>query len=440
MAADRIGYFAFVVLGACVLLPYNCLLLGQPYFNDHPFQGKQFPFTSMISYSVCLCTGQAFLTLGGELFSVATRMLVSNVGTVLVCAAFIFLTFNARSVGSAVYIWFLAAVAVLGLLNALMQTTLMGLAGSIGQDMSGAVMLGFGISGFLSLALSLIMQLGDSLGVFGDHSPEAGGFLVTVTAFGFCLMYTLFSSWMYLFLSRRAGQAREAIGALERRRSSRVISRSSSPNLSLQKPSPDSSPNSLMDACAMGGDESLVVSTSSGNLRKTFEVLKEVCPQATNVWLVFATTMSIFPGIVTLWLPEPHSILRKELFGTLLIGCFQIFDVVGRSVAGCSSRYLPPAKLWIFVVLRLLFVPVFILGQRQPEWCFLWGSDLGRLFIVAALAFTNGLLASCAMMFGPQRCDDENREVAGMAMSCIMVCGIFAGSLLALLTQLGIHS
>jgi len=436
MVVDRTGYLAFAVLGACVLLPYNCLLLGQRYFNDYTFKGMHFPFTSMISYSVSLCIAQALLVFGGEKFSVQTRMRASNVGTVLVCAAFIILTFTARSFGNAMYIWFLLAVAILGLLNALMQTALMGLAGSIGQEMSAACMLGFGISGFLSLALSLIMQLLETLSLFGDRGPEAGGFLVRVTAFAFCLMYTLFASWVYSYVSRYNEQASQAIGALERRRSSqRIISAESSQ--SLQGPQ---SPDRLTTAGAMGDEESFPVVSTSGKFRKTFDVLKEIAPQATNVWLVFAVTMSIFPGIVTLWQPQANSILRKELFGTLLIGCFQIFDVVGRSMASYTTKCLPPGRLWIFVLCRLLFIPAFILGQRRPEWFFLWGSDVGRLLLVAALATTNGLLASCAMMFGPQRCNDENREVAGMGMSCTMVCGIFAGSLLALLTQIGVPS
>jgi hypothetical protein len=161
-----------------------------------------------------------------------------------------------------------------------------------------------------------------------------------------------------------------------------------------------------------------------------------VAPQAFNVWFVFAVTMSIFPGVVTQWAPGDDSVFHdKQLFGTLLIGCFQIFDVCGRSLDSLGRKYVAPGRLWMLVIMRLVFIPLFILGQRRPEFA-LWGSDLGRFVLVAAMATSNGLLASCAMMFGPERCDHERREVAGIAMSCTMVCGIFSGSLLALLTQL----
>lgn len=50
--------------------------------------------------------------------------------------------------------------------------------------------------------------------------------------------------------------------------------------------------------------------------------------QAMNVCGVFCVTMAIFPGVVVHWLPLVASSFRnsKQLYGNILIGCFQVKD------------------------------------------------------------------------------------------------------------------
>ncbi|CAE8684477.1 unnamed protein product, partial [Polarella glacialis] len=116
-------------------------------------------------------------------------------------------------------------------------------------------------------------------------------------------------------------------------------------------------------------------------------------------------------------------------------------DVVGRYAAGWGARRIAPQRLWIVVLMRFIFIPMFMLGQRLPGWSPLWGSDCGRFALCAAFSVSNGFAASLAMMFGPQCVTDpEKKEVAGIAMSTVMVTGIFMGTLVAFATQIGIHN
>ncbi|CAE8615599.1 unnamed protein product, partial [Polarella glacialis] len=78
---------AFIYLGICSLLPYNCILTAQPYFDEHAFPGLAFPFTSMIAYSVCLCSSQVWLTFKGDSLSMSCRMGVAFVVSGLTCLA-----------------------------------------------------------------------------------------------------------------------------------------------------------------------------------------------------------------------------------------------------------------------------------------------------------------------------------------------------------------
>jgi len=437
---------AMCLLGACVLFPYNCLLTAQPYFDLHAFKGMGFPFTSMLVYSGCLCVLQLGLTFGGESLTLRTRVGVALGSSVCASAALLTCAVLAHAWpnSTAVYAACLGFVALLAFSNSLLQTAVLGVAGAMGPRFSAAVMVGLGLSGLLSLGLSLLVQVGEKLVPHGvsEQSGEAG-VIVAVALFACCIAYSLVSLWLFFsFLSRRERLASGVIADLEtqrevRREESRLSLASRRSSASRPLASPAESPN--LAACteeAPAGNSSTNGDDSS-TWKRALLALREVAPQAINVAAVFVTTMCIFPGVLSQWQPGPGSAFRgsRQLFGTLLIGAFQVCDVLSRLAAGWGARNIPPSRLWMFVLLRLLFVPAFILGELRPEACPLWGSDVGRFLLAGGLAFTNGLFASLAMMFGPARCPEERREVAGIAMSSTMVVGIFLGSLLALLLQ-----
>mmetsp|Transcript_1210 Transcript_1210/g.2445 ORF Transcript_1210/g.2445 Transcript_1210/m.2445 type:complete len:246 (+) Transcript_1210:2-739(+) len=243
---------------------------------------------------------------------------------------------------------------------------------------------------------------------------------VALVMWGICILQTLLSCWVYfVYLRLRLPETASAIAMLEEQRT--------------RTPS-EGSGNLAFDT----GDGAW------GQLCKRLSpILLEIWPQAMNVCGVFCVTMAIFPGVLVHWLPLAASSFRnsKQLYGNILIGCFQVGDVLGRTMTGPLAKRIGPSRLWILVLLRFAFIPLFMLGQRSPESCSLWGSDVGRMLLCLLLAISNGLSASLAMMFGPECCSVlEKREVAGMAMSAIMVTGIFTGSLLAFATQIGIST
>jgi len=116
--------------------------------------------------------------------------------------------------------------------------------------------------------------------------------------------------------------------------------------------------------------------------------------------------MTAFPGIMHKWA------LHRAFFLQLLTGCFQVFDVCSLYLSNAMAGHLPSSRLWTPVFLRLPFMPSLLLGQWHPESCFIWGSDTGRLLIVALMVLSNSFVASCAMMYGPISCK-VGSEVAG---------------------------
>lgn len=325
----------------------------------------------------------------------------------------------------------LTAIVILALMSSLMQSTLLGLAGSMGPKISAAVMFGQGASGLLAFGLSLLIEL-----ILGSDAESGVGPVTQAAAlFVFSFAYTLASMWLYHgCFSCRIPDVVEALASLERERSSTrlggardlrcVPSGQTAQQLHLANvPLRESSagPDSAHHVTLVG---------SNSSWERLTPVLRKIAAQAFNVWLVFVVTMVVFPGVMIKWTPG------RGLFIKLLVGTFQVFDVSGRYLAGMLTNKLPPERLWIIVALRLFFVPAFILGQRSSGSSFIWGSDFGRVLLVMLLSLSNGFAASCAMIFGPGLVDVKDRELAGIAMSSTMVVGIFCGTLLALLTQL----
>merc|ERR1712203_50887 len=110
------------------------------------------------------------------------------------------------------------------------------------------------------------------------------------------------------------------------------------------------------------------------------DIMRDIAPQALNLVGVFVVTLCVFPGVVMQWAPGPTSSFygSRQLFGTMLIGTFQVGDLASRALSGPVARRMAPAKLWIFVLARFALIPVFMAGQLHPTTCVLWGSDLGR--------------------------------------------------------------
>lgn len=442
---------ALCLLGACVLFPYNCLLTCQPYFDLHAFKGLGFPFTSMLVYSSVLCACQLVLTLRGEELMLKTRMALALWSSVFASTALLATAVLAHSwpQNTAVYALCLSFVGVLAASNSLLQTAVLGVAGAMGPSFSAAVMVGLGLCGLLSLGLSLVAQACESL-VPGGVSEATGeaGVVVTVVLFACSIVYALASLWLYFsFLSRQEQMSSNVIAGLEQQREVRREESRRSLDSRRTLASPLASPSlaspaaaaAALQPCSEGsaGGGSGAADEEGDALRRGLVVLREVAPQAINVAGVFLTTMCIFPGVLLQWEPGPSSSFRnsRQLFGTLLIGAFQVCDVLSRMAADWGARTVQPKRLWILVSLRFVFIPLFVLGELRPEASALWGSDIGRFLLAGALAFSNGLFASLAMMFGPARCPAQRKEVAGIAMSCIMVTGIFLGTLTALPLQ-----
>lgn len=178
-------------------------------------------------------------------------------------------------------------------------------------------------------------------------------------------------------------------------------------------------------------------SAATGTLGKVrtpyWYIFRRCFPQCFNVFFVFFVTLSIFPTIYSdVKMVDPDFIIPERFF--VAVCCFlsfNFFAMVGNLLPGLFT-WPGPRFLWIPVVLRVLFIPYFLLCNYLPlgvtrvlpvlinnDWAF-W---IGGIF----LGLTSGYYSSLAMMYCPRTVEPEYAATAGMFGAACLITGIFCG-------------
>jgi len=166
---------------------------------------------------------------------------------------------------------------------------------------------------------------------------------------------------------------------------------------------------------------------SSGRARMLF-VFKKIRLLAITVLFVFTVTLSLFPSVTAKIHAVSDSSNRffNDLFVPFSFVMFNLFDWLGRNLAGWV-QLIPANRLWIFVAIRFVFYPLFLLcNVGGPTLVF--DDDAWPILFMAIFAFSNGYLASLAMMYGPSLAPKQAAETAGTMMVFFLTAGIASGS------------
>jgi len=167
----------------------------------------------------------------------------------------------------------------------------------------------------------------------------------------------------------------------------------------------------------------------SGGSARMIYIFKRIRLLAITVFLVFTVTLSLFPSVSAKILsvnPNASSRFFHDLFVPFSFVMFNVFDWFGRNLAGWV-QWIPAKQLWIFVVIRFVFYPLFLLcNVGGPRLVF--DDDAWPILFMAIFAFSNCYLASLAMMYGPGFAPKAAAETAGTMMVFFLTAGIAAGS------------
>ncbi|CAD6247010.1 unnamed protein product [Miscanthus lutarioriparius] len=143
-----------------------------------------------------------------------------------------------------------------------------------------------------------------------------------------------------------------------------------------------------------------------------------------GVALIYAVTLSIFPGYIT---EDVHSEALKDWYPILLISAYNVFDLVGKAL---PAVYLLQngnvAVAGSFA--RLLFYPLFYGCLHGPSF---FRTEIPVTVLTCLLGLTNGYLTSILMILAPKAVPIHHSETAGIVIVLFLVVGLVIGSFVA---------
>uniref|UniRef100_A0A673VJE1 Solute carrier family 29 member 1 (Augustine blood group) n=1 Tax=Salmo trutta TaxID=8032 RepID=A0A673VJE1_SALTR len=154
---------------------------------------------------------------------------------------------------------------------------------------------------------------------------------------------------------------------------------------------------------------------------------------ALSVCFAFTVTIGVYPAVTV----DVKSTVANggawEMY-FIPVCCFLLFnlsDWAGRSLTavcmwpGKDSKLVP-----IFMVARVIFVPLFMLCNVQPRYNLpvVFQHDAWFVVFMILFAFSSGYLASLCMCFGPKLVAPHEAETAGAIMAFFLSLGLALGA------------
>ena len=160
------------------------------------------------------------------------------------------------------------------------------------------------------------------------------------------------------------------------------------------------------------------------------------------VWTVFCTfsvTLSLFPAITVLITSEKEcdgsSRLANDLFIPMTFFIFNSFDFLGRFTARRFKPFITPSNMWIAAALRFSFFPLIMLcnidGTELPV---VFENDSFPIIFLILFGYSNGVLASLAMMAGPSLVPPRHSSLAATIMVFSLTLGLVCGAIFSFVT------
>ena len=164
-------------------------------------------------------------------------------------------------------------------------------------------------------------------------------------------------------------------------------------------------------------------------------VLRVIAVPAFAVCFTFVVTLSIFPALIVLLQSEHKCDYSSRFFNDLYVPFYFLLlntgDFLGRITAGWYQVFVG-TNIWIPAVLRLVFIPLFLLcNVSNSELPVVFYHDVFPITFMCLFAFSNGYVASSAMMIGPMLAQQADKNLAGSIMIFCLTLGLMIGSILS---------
>lgn len=384
--AFHFAYIIFFTVGLGFLLPWNAFITAVDYFT-YLYPEASVDRVFAVVYMLVALASLLVVIFCSRKSDAAVRI---NLGLALFIAALLVvpvmdLTYIKGQVG--LYAGFyvtVAAVALCGLADALVQGGVIGSAGEMPERYMQAVVAGTAASGVLISLLRVITKAAYTQDAHGLRSSADIYFAVGIVIMVVCLVFY---------------------------------------NVAHRLPVVKYYKELKMQAVNEEKEEkgSLIESACSSTLWDTVGRIKWY---GFGIVLIYIVTLAIFPGYIT---EDVHSELLKDWYAIILITGYNVFDLVGKSLT--AFYLLENAKIVIWgCVGRLLFFPLFYGCLHGPEFL---RTEIPVTILTCLLGLTNGYLTSVLMILAPKIVQLQHAETAGIVIVLFLVLGLAIGSIVA---------
>ncbi|XP_042056647.1 equilibrative nucleotide transporter 1 [Salvia splendens] len=143
-----------------------------------------------------------------------------------------------------------------------------------------------------------------------------------------------------------------------------------------------------------------------------------------GIMIIYVVTLCIFPGSIT---EDVHSDILKDWFPIVLIACYNVFDLVGKTLT--PLYIMDNAKAAIGgTFARLLFLPLFYGCLHGPD---ILRSEIPVMILTCLLGLTNGYFTCVLMILAPKTVRLQHAETAGIVLVLYLIVGLAIGSILS---------
>ncbi|KAN0014522.1 hypothetical protein ACTFIU_000840 [Dictyostelium citrinum] len=395
---NGLAWICFCILGVGLLFPFNCYVAASDYFSD--LYGDSYSFLMSLAYNYI-----QWLLLFVSIFVMPRFSFKSRTIIFLLAGSLIlfYMPFNHMIFGGnekvSMGISLLCTFAS-GCLASLLFGTVLGLVALFPGEYTGAVMSGNGVAGMIAMALQIITKVSVPATAHGNQESGliffflAGGVLI-ICLLCFLVLLQLPITKYYLA------------------------------NFEASKLKEQGSVNGIETGDANGGNPKKSARQWVGEL---LTILKKVWREALVVFTVFFTTLSIFPGLTQLIQTSNEHQLSSDWFIIVFFSIFMVGDFIGRTIPKWFIIFTP-SNLWIPTFLRLAFFPLFALCIKP----LVFNNNAWYFVFMFIFSISNGYCGTLAMIFGPTKAEEHEKEYAGIIMSFFLNFGIWVSTHFAFL-------
>lgn len=167
------------------------------------------------------------------------------------------------------------------------------------------------------------------------------------------------------------------------------------------------------------------------------KLVKEQPESVANIFLTFAVTLSVFPGLISSARSTATEGFIHEFFLSICFVVFNLCDLIGRSLPALTgTEFISSRALGWLTISRLLFIPVFLMSHLElgfgiaPAFPAVFAFDKIFFLALASLSLSNGFFSAILMMTAPSRTSNpEHRGTMASVMALTLGLGLLTGSL-----------